>query len=200
MSQTPNTCARLSGAEQVAELLLRGHHGLGHVEVVAEVEQGRHAQEREQRREPERDPRGSPQVARRRARDEPERHEQHRSEPDGHRHADRGDARRRGHRKRDHVLAGSERGEQRHEPERHELLDASLHGEGVDQRGLSGESRHGRPAPARLDDPVQQADQAERERGRDEGQVGLEDPRDVGEGERPDGGQRGMRRRADTRC
>ena len=89
--------------------------------------------------------------------------------------------------------ADGEGREQRHEPERHELLDAPLHGERVDESGLCGEGGDCRPAPARRDDPVQEAHQAERQRGRDEGQIGLEDPRHVGEAQRPDGAQRGMR-------
>ena len=128
-----------------------------------------------------------------RARHEPQPHEEHRAEPDGHRHADRSHARCRGHRERDHVPADGEGREQRNEPERHELLDAPLHGERVDQRGLRGEGGDRRPAPARRDDPVQQAHQAERQRGRDEGQIGLKDPRHVGKAQRPDGAERGMR-------
>jgi hypothetical protein len=96
------------------------------------------------------------------ARHEPERHQQDGPEPGGHRHADRSDAGRGGHSQRDHVPTRGESGEQRHEPESRELLHAPLHGERVDQRGLRSQRRNGGPAPAGLDDPVQQADQAER--------------------------------------
>ena len=160
-------------AHQVPELLLRRDDARCHVEVVAEVEQGRQAQQGDQPREA-----GRMTAVRRRSRGGVRATSQSATSSTGPSQTATATP----------IAAtpaaaatasgitcwpAGEGGEQRHEPERDQLLDAALHGEGVDERRLSGERRHGRPAPARLDYPVQEADQAERKRGRDEGQIGL---------------------------